>query len=222
VKLADVIAAMTPLVAGHASPEETAARLGIAPRGLDVYAHLGNSARTSLLAGMFPHCRHAVVTRFGEARWDAIVAAFFDAHPERHYLRRMNARAFLEFARVQGVLPWLADLADFEWTEWDVDRASPDPRDADAAHGSLRVASTLALRRYDHDVVRWIDEAERRGDPRAEPVVCAFWQDASGASFRNVLGAPLLSAIDAVRRGDAPDAAALEELRGAEIVLGAG
>jgi hypothetical protein len=174
---------MASLLEGRASVASTAKALDVPPAALSLYVAMAEKARTSLLDGMFPHCRHAIVRSLGVLRWDAIVHAYFARRPETHFARHRNAREFPIHLRDDTDLPaWLAELADFEWREWEVAIAEPDdPRSNDA------LTSTLILRRYAHDVVAWIDEHDRAGDPEHMPITCAFWQDRRGDAFRNAL-----------------------------------
>lgn len=220
-KLEDSLEAMASLLAGRASSDATAGRLGIEAHGLSFYARLAKMARESLLSGMFPHSRHAVVVRSSEERWRALVEEYFEKHPERRFVRHLNAAAFPAFlGAIAAAPPWLGEIADLEWHEWQAEIAARDPSDDDPDQGPLRVASTLRLRSYAHDVVGWIDEAEREGDPARVPVVCAFWQDRDALSFRNALSSRHLEAIEAVRATAPLDREVLEELRSADIVVG--
>jgi hypothetical protein len=216
--LADTLSTMAATLAGRRAPEETARMLGVEPRGVAFYAKLAQKAREALLAGMFPHARHAVTRDLGVDAWHALVEAYFEAHAERSFVRHANARAFPAFVATHGGAPaWLAELADFEWHEWQVEIAPRVASDDEPAVGPLRACSTLRVRSYAHDIVAWIDERDRAGEPFASPTACAFWQGAQAVSFRNALAPAHLAALADLERAE-PDT--LEELRGAEIVLG--
>ena len=221
-RLAETLAAMAPLLAGRTPPEETAQAFGVPAPGLALYAKLARMARISLLDGMFPHCRHALVERRGTGGWHAIVEAYFEAHAELRFVRHANAGAFPSFVRKRDDVPaWIGELADLEWHEWRAEIAAREASDDDPDGGPIRVTSTLVLASYTHDVVSWIDERGREGDPEPAPIRCAFWQDREAVSYRNALSDAHVAAIEAVRAGRAADAEAIAELRAADIVLGA-
>lgn len=219
-KLEDAISKMVPLLRGRASLHDTADALGAddtTTRGLGVYEEIARMARTGLLESMFPHSYEATLRELGRARWEAIVEQFFEEHPERHYLRRLNAGAFVGFARELSDLPtWVVELVDFEWAEWRAERNdAPTSREP-----GLRQAPSLELRRYQHDLVTWLDTQEKLGAPERRAIDCAFWQDATGQSFRCSLSPELFAALGAVRGSEPADAARVLELRDAEILVG--
>jgi hypothetical protein len=98
---------------GAAPPPE-----GIEDRRVGVYRDLLRNNIRSLLAGNFPVIRRTL----DEARWDALVQAFFAGHRSRTPLFTEIGREFIAFleARAAGDgddPPWLAELAHYEWVE---------------------------------------------------------------------------------------------------------
>jgi hypothetical protein len=109
---------------------------GIEPGRLDVYRELFFNNVSSLLGGTFPVSRDIL----GEAGWRALVRRFYAAH-------RAHTPYFLELpsefvqwlagggAAGDGVPPFLAELAHYEWVELalSVSDAQPDLARVDAA-----------------------------------------------------------------------------------------
>jgi hypothetical protein len=223
VKLAETLATMAGLVSGRVPPAEAARALGAPTAGLALYADLARAARRSLLEGMFPHCHHAIVERRGQAAWHAIVEGYFETHPELRFVRHANVAAFPSFLdrNAGAAWPWLAELADLEWNEW-VTEIAPRAGEDDAPDtGPRRVTSTLRLKRYAHDLVSWLDGAGRAGAPAARPIHAAFWQDRDALSYRNALSDAQVAALHAIHAGRTPERHLVDELRGADLVLGA-
>lgn len=220
-KLAATVATMAELAAGRLPPETAAERLGAPIAAIALYARLARSARRSLVDGMFPHCRHAVVARAGEAAWHTLVEDYFNAYPELRFVRHANVAAFPTFIAKLAPHSWLADLADLEWQEWTTEIAPRTKADDAPESGALRVASTLRLRLYAHDLVSWIDGAGREGEPVARPTLVAFWQDRDAISFRNALSEAHVATLAAIVNGAPSRPDVLDELRGADLVLGA-
>lgn len=189
--LARFFSTIAPLLHGQAPLGEVASRLyGDGWQGcqdarrLSIYARFCAVHRDEALL-VYAHLREAVVRHHGEAAWARLRDDYFAAHPMRSFELNENGAAlpgFLEgHAQAAALSPWLVGLADFEWWEWQTAIAADDP----GAPAGPRLHSSVELRRYDHDYVRWIDEvdedgrsARERGEapPRTETLVL-FWRD---------------------------------------------
>ena len=171
---------VVPALWGSAPPQPDAARLRL-------YGRFCQTHRAEALDGLFTACRRVVVGHAGEAAWTALIEAYFHAHPMHHFELNRNAEHFADFLAADSASaarwPFLAALADLEWWEWQVMSALDDPGDADPDTGALRLGSTVELRPYDWDLLRWLDEApevaetEPPADPEPAPTVVLFWRD---------------------------------------------
>ena len=97
-------------------PEHVAPPDGIEARRLKVYRELFFNNVEGLLAGNFPVIRRI----YGEARWPALVRAFYRDHGSRTPLFTEIAREFLrwlESGAHADAEPWLCELAHYEWIE---------------------------------------------------------------------------------------------------------
>lgn len=169
---------------------------------LRIYGEFCQQHRLDALGLNFIHCRAAVLRRCGAAGWEALVDRYFRAHPMHHFELNRNGAHFPAFVaalcedpETAGDLPaCLPALADFEWWEWLVFTAPDDPQDVEPDSGPLRLCSTVEMRPYPYDFVRWIDDfagsGERPAEPVAEDTVVLFWRDRS-LSLRRALAYPL-------------------------------
>lgn len=113
--------------AGHAPPP------GIEDRRLRVYRELFFNNIQGLLASGFPVIRATL----GDARWTALVRAFYATHRSRTPLFTQIAAEFVDYVEATaGLPPWLPELAHYEWVEQAlfVSDVSPPPHDP---HGDL-------------------------------------------------------------------------------------
>jgi hypothetical protein len=180
VTLAEFFAAIGPVLEGKAAVAESVRALyaGEPERARDaervaIYARMCRIHRFEVLDQVYVALRRAVIARGGEAAWEELVETFFRAHPMRHVELNENGAAFPGFvaerAEAGGLPGWMAELADLEWWEWKVRVQPDDPADADGA-GPLRIASTVELRPYGHDLTGWLDEhapEDRPAQPQA-------------------------------------------------------
>jgi hypothetical protein len=249
-----------PFLLGQASHPETVERLyGDAARGrarrdaerLAIYGRFCRIHRKQALS-LFEATRAAIVAAAGEPAWDAWVERYFVAHPMHHFELNHNAEGFPAFlaeaiaAGEPALPPFVAELADLEWCEWQV-RVAPDAP-ADAGHdgqdlrdpardrGPLRLASTVDLRPYRYDLVGWLDaeEEERPESPEARDSLVIFWRSRELTSRREPAQPSELLVIKALVEGLAIDEAlaarvglrwdalheTLADLHAAGIVLG--
>jgi hypothetical protein len=129
-------------------PDAHAPPPGIEERRLRIYRELFFNAIESLLAGGFPVIRQTL----GEAGWKALVRAFYARHRSRTPLFPQVAGEFVEYLDMHAsedmLLPWLPELAHYEWVEQAlfVSDATipPHDRDGDLIEG-VPVLSPLAL-----------------------------------------------------------------------------
>ncbi|MEW5853086.1 MAG: putative DNA-binding domain-containing protein [Myxococcota bacterium] len=197
-KLREFYDVMGPYLAGQRTLEETARALGddINVARLGIYGRFCQLHREGILDTLFPLTRAAA----GNALWEELGRAFFQAHPTRDWELNANAERFPEFLasrreRDPRITAWLPDLADLEWWEWAsyvAQEADPEPA------RKHQVNPTLALRQYAHDVVTYADDDERTGAPAAQPTFAAFWRDARLQPCRRRLGGAELGVIKAV------------------------
>jgi hypothetical protein len=169
---------VVPALWGHSPPAPDAARLRI-------YGRFCQRHRAETLDGVFTACRRVVVARHGEAAWTQLIEDYFRAHPMHYFELSRNGEHFAEFlaaepARSPDWPRFLAELADFDWWEWQVVIAPDEPGDAAPDRGPLRLASTVEVRPYGWDFVSWLDdydEADRPPAPEAEATLVLFWRD---------------------------------------------
>jgi hypothetical protein len=89
---------------------------GVEQRRLDVYRELFFNNVSGLLGGNFPVLRRL----HGDAAWQAMVHAFYRDHGSRTPLFTELPREFLRYLETREVdpaMPWLRELAHYEWVE---------------------------------------------------------------------------------------------------------
>jgi len=192
VRLADLLATMGPYLLGQASnPQVLQSLLGEQAsaqdgKRLQIYGDFCRQHRLDAVDHVFSYCRSTVVANAGLAAWEELVERYFHAHPMHHFELNRNGRHFPEFltqyslGSLGDALPFLPELADLEWWEWQTYSVFDDPRDEAADTGELRVASTVELRPYAYDLLAWIDERAAHGFASPPvPVSCLvlFWRD---------------------------------------------
>lgn len=134
--------------------------------------------------------RQSVMDRLGEARWSELLDGYSRRYPIRSIERSENGVWLASYLREGGAGPhapaWLAELADFEWWEWRTSIAPDSPLDRAADSGPLRLASTVALRAYSHDLIGWleVERPKRRREPATRTTTVVFWRDAEKAARR--------------------------------------
>ena len=218
---------------------------------LALYGRFCRIHRLDALGSTFAETRTAIVkgeahsadaAPSGEQAWEQLVADYFFAHPMHHAELNENGSELPAFLRAKAdarALPhWIAELADLEWWSFRTRVAPDDPQDAYPARGTLRLAGTVELRPYAHDLCVWL-EAEpaagesRESEPEARACVVIFWRDldldtrfAEATPLELLIlqavhqGHPLAEA--AARAGASADelAETLADLRAAGILLG--
>ncbi|MGA4635950.1 DNA-binding domain-containing protein [Pseudomonas solani] len=116
--MADALHAQLLSLAHHVrDPQRFAPPPGIEARRLAVYRQLFFGNVEGLLAGGFPVLRASL----GDTQWPGLVRAFYAGHPCRTPLFAELAGEFVAFLEAGGGddlgLPWLAELAHYEWVE---------------------------------------------------------------------------------------------------------
>ena len=97
-------------------PANAAPPPGIEQRRLDVYRELFFNNVSGLLGGNFPVLRRI----HGDDAWQALVHAFYRDHGSRTPLFTELAREFLRYLETRETdpsMPWLRELAHYEWVE---------------------------------------------------------------------------------------------------------
>src|SRR5690606_23778499 len=105
----DVLAGWIREPSGSAPP-------GVEQRRLDIYRELFFNNVANLLGGNFPVLRRI----HGDAAWRALVHAFYRDHGSRTPLFTELPREFLRYLETRGedpAMPWLRELAHYEWAE---------------------------------------------------------------------------------------------------------
>ena len=253
-KLADFFARLGPYLEGQESHEQAAATLygGDPARETDaqrlaIYGRFCRLHRFEVVDPLFSHARAAVIGLRGLPEWERLVDEFFRAAPMHHVELSENGEGlplFLaEHPAAAGLPPWIAELADLEWWEWRAAIALDDPGDAGPDAGPLRLAATVDLRPYGHDLVGWLDwpapgegdgdEGPRPDAPTAGRSVVLFWRDRGLHARREPATALEMAVLRAVLGGQKPLAPGVvvfaepeelqetvEDLRAAGVLLG--
>ncbi len=208
---------------GDAAPQPDSARLAIYGRFCRVH-------RFEAVDSVYSYAREAIVRLRGEPAWEELVEAYFVAHPMHHVELNENGSELAPFLAAQATahqLPaWIPGLAELEWWEWKTRIAPDDPRDEDPDQGPLRIASTVELRPFTHDLVEWLDSEPRADAPPQGQTLVLFWRDRELAARRESASEEDLQVLKAVSEGapvdpSGPLGETLEDLRGAGILLGA-
>ncbi len=199
------------------------------------WGRFGGASQFGGLDPVYAQLRRAVVERLGEERWRALLRGYFLRYPMRSIERHENGVWLASYLKGGGAGPkvpaWLAELADLEWWEWRTFIAPDSPDDADADAGALRLASTVEMRTYGHDLVGWLEakRTKRPRDPAARVSTVVFWRDAERAGRRATASREELALLKCVYGRfpvRAPGlsrrelAALVERLRRAHILLG--
>lgn len=222
-KLRDFFGAISPFLRGEASHAE-AVRALYGTSGdtrdrnaerLAIYGRLCRLHRFEILEGLYAHCARVVRTGYGEEAWDALVEAYFRAHPMRAAELNANGAHLPDFlatyAPEHGLPEWLPELADLEWWEWVVLTAP----DSEPEGPRPCLDPTVELRPYRYDFVGWMDAepSERPEEPEPREGLVLFWRDRAGGYRRENVHPLELMVIKALHEGSGLDAVA----RAAEV-----
>jgi hypothetical protein len=252
VTLAAFFEQIGPFLSGKETHAQAAARLyGDPPlkgfardaRRLRIYGRFCDLHRHEVIECLCPETRAQAVALLGEAAWDALIGDYFEAVPMHHAELFSNGDRWAEWfaaqAAARGLPGWIPELSDLEQVEFRTGVAAEDPVDVPggapgaAPGGSLRIASTVDLRPYTHDLVGWLDHAPDGGPrplaPEARAVVVLFWRDGD-LDRRRENASPLeIAVLQAVAQGTDPLEiaadpedlrAVLADLRAAGVLLG--
>jgi hypothetical protein len=237
VKLIEFCQRMGPLLAKDASANDAAfAVVGERSAAVPIERTAVKSPVTSrrrfdAVNRVYVRLGRAVVERLGQERWRSLLDGYFRRYPMGSIEQSENGVWLASYLRegAAGRAPaWLAELADFEWWEWRTLIAPDSPQDAEPESGPLRLASTVELRVYTHDLIHWL-ETERPRDPVARVTTVLFWRDADLAARRSYASREELSVIQCVCEGlplsssgvsKAELDALMERLRRARVLLG--
>jgi hypothetical protein len=221
--LSDVIRNMGALLMNRVSHAEAVRTLyGVeSPRAspdarrLAIYATSFEHNSREILEMTYPLCRQSVERLRGEKEWCALSRDYFAAHPQRHFRFGRGADEFPAFLRVaRHDLPtWLWELADFELWERLTLEAPDTPEDL-ATDGQIRLASSVELRDYTHDLTGWVDSEEGRGEPALISNVVLFWRDRARLMHREPIGEIEFQVLRAVRSGLSPANAEISATEG--------
>ncbi len=192
INLARFFEITSPFLKGQADREQTAQALfgpdagsGRDARGLSFYRDL---ALGLALQAVFPRLESVIIEHLGKTGWDALTKGYFESYPARHFELNMNGARFPEFleqhASRAGLPSWVAELADFEWWEWQTLTAPDVPADARPQEGLLRLGATVELRPYTHDLIDWCAASDPNSSPAERTAVIIFWRDANSDAWR--------------------------------------
>ncbi len=215
-KLADFYARIAPFLLGEVDHKAAMSALwGRKPpmpdaARLRIYGRFCQNHRCETVDGVFENCRKLVQARHGEDQWLALTEDYFRAHPAHHFELTRNGEYFADFLKnrvaeqARGTTPlppFLAELADLEWWEWQVMSALDDPADEHPETGPLRLGSTVEVRPYGWDLVSWLDDYaddQRPEQPAVESSVVLFWRDLKLSGRRELTSQLELMIIKAV------------------------
>ncbi|MBS2024152.1 MAG: putative DNA-binding domain-containing protein [Deltaproteobacteria bacterium] len=163
---------------GDRAPEPDAGRLAI-------YGDFCRVHRFEAVDSVFAETRKALIAARGEGAWRSLVEDLFVKHPMHHVELNENGLALPEFMAAEQQarkLPLhLVELADLEAAEWRTLIAPDAPEDEGPREGKLRLASTVDVRPYRHDLIEWLDGPEAGGPRPKEPkrtlTRVIFWRD---------------------------------------------
>lgn len=191
-RLAALFETIGPYLLGLSSHEQTVPSLfGVTANPqhaerLRIYERFCRKHRQEALDHVFAHCRAMVLSLTDLATWESLVEQYFRSHPMHHFELNHNGRFFPEYV-VEAVAtqrfrlpPHLADLADFEWWEWQTYITADSEQDRLAEQGQLRIASSVELRPFRFDLISWLESAQPDGlasEPELLANVVLFWRD---------------------------------------------
>ena len=240
-----------PFLEGNESYPQAAARLyGDPPtpalardaRRLRIYGRFCKLHRHEVIELVCTETHAQVVVLLGEAVWEELVDGYFRTVPMHHAELSANGDGWVDFlaaqAAARGLPAWLAELSDLEQSEFRTGVAADDPSDAPDPALPLRIASTVDLRPYQHDLVAWLDhdagDGPRPKAPATRAVAVLFWRDVELDRRRENVSPLELAVLQAVMQGRDPLAAigaetgvergelceVVEDLKAAGVLLG--
>ncbi len=189
-KLSQFFATVAPYLEGRAGHDETVnalygkpeGRAAVDARRLGIYQRFARTHRFEVVESIYLNLRDLVRGRHGDEAWEALVETYFQRHPMRHFELNANGAQLPEFlaqyAQEAGLPAWYAELADFEWWEWQAIIAPDAAPDGSGTQSGPRLSPTLELRPYGHDLVDWLRQPadERDEAPEASETLVLFWR----------------------------------------------
>ena len=190
--LARFFAAIQPFLRGQATPGELAASLGDSPSGLErlaIYPQLVASDLRGVMEALYPGVKLALERAPGS--WHALLTRFERAHPAKHWDINRFGEPFAPFVAADATLPpWVAEVADFQWVEYEAFTSLDD------RPWTRGVNPTTTVRQYTHAVPAWARAARAgtaEGEPVASPVTCLVYRDPRSLLVRTLY--PRLAAL---------------------------
>ena len=185
---------------------------------LAIYGRFCAGHRRGAVDHVFVATRRAVLALAGEAAWDELLAGYYRAHPMRHWELNENGQHLPGYLREHAPAPWVAELADLEWWEWQTYIAVDDPADAND-EGPPRLASTAELRSYGYALTEFLeDEADA---PEIGDELVLFFRDREGRLVREAPEPLTLVALKIVGEGLAVEEVAPQVGVAAEVLRAA-
>jgi hypothetical protein len=168
---------------------------GEAPDRLNVYRHNVRGTWLETLDSDFPLTKN----QFAETDWSKLRNRFFVKHPPAHWELNKAVEPFVSFLSRERVMPWVKELADYEWNDLAVfiDR-SEIRQGAGVSNPSVRV------RVYQHQIFNWAEAGAPPDSPPAQkPEVLAFYRDARNVCHVREADPLMLLLLDHFRRSGA-------------------
>ena len=203
--------------AAHAPPP------GIEQRRLDVYRKLFFNNVAGLLGGNFPVLRRI----HGDERWQALVHAFYRDHGSRTSLFTELGREFLRYLEARDEdpsMPWLRELAHYEWAELALQISEATREDIPhEAHGDLLggrpLPSPLAWPLAYTWPVHRIGPDHQPLEQPAEPTLLLLRRESDGKVSFHVLSPLTFRLLQ--RLEQAPDLSGRQQLEALAVEAGA-
>ncbi|MGH8084949.1 MAG: HvfC family RiPP maturation protein [Lysobacter sp.] len=164
--------------------------IGIEERRLKIYRELFFNNIESMLAGNFPVIRKILSAAPDSTRWSTLVRDFYREHPSHTPLFTELAREFVRYLEHRagpgrGDLPWLPELAHYEWLELALQiseaRADDIPHDPDGdlLDGRPLLSPLAWPQTYRWPVHRIAPDCQPDAPP-AEPTCLLLQRDSDG------------------------------------------
>lgn len=207
--LAGFFSSMRGMLLGQTRASEVEAVCGPSPSGtarLQYYRTLVSNDHTGLLDRVYAFARGWVAPDV----WSRLCHGFLAEHPPTHWEINRVGLGFPAWlaAHLDGLPPWLAEVAEYEWLELDVFlSAAPDLEPW--REGPVALNPSLDVRQLAWDVPRWIADKRPEPGPAARPTVLIAWRDPRTLMCRFVEGtADVMFVVQAIHQGGDPVAVA--------------
>lgn len=214
--------AMRPFLLGQTDVERVEASCGPSPSGsarLAFYRRLVRDDHTGVLDKLYPFTRR----RVSEADWRRLGDAYLVDHVPDHWeMNRLGAMFPAWLAERLGhsgkkleagerLPPYLAELAEYEWTEFSTyTHPAPDPT-PHAGDGPFALNPTADVRQLRFDVPRWVADGMPGEGPERRATLVVVFRDPRTQRCRFIDGTPAtLFVVQSVHHGLDPREAARE------------